>query len=254
MGSPEQLNCFKRVGAFVAYFSIATQNPDWPYSRICTFPDRRLLWIRPVAKDSKTTSVYLIHLSDNVPALRQANAAFDRQKQKEGFAELYSGLGWEVPRVVDQMLKSDNFYSDELVQVVLKKWSQDRVVLLGDSAWAPTPLTGQGNQLAIIGGWVLAQELSRNRSAVAFENYEKRLRAYVETSQKIPLGGYAPYMVVSQTTTGIGFTQTFFFLLSWIVRFFFWSGLTKLLPESKPDHDFDLQMEHTDANVARSGL
>ncbi|KAI4133274.1 MAG: hypothetical protein LQ338_000332 [Usnochroma carphineum] len=40
MGSPEKLNCFKSVGAFVAYFSIP-KDQDWPYSRLCHFTDRQ---------------------------------------------------------------------------------------------------------------------------------------------------------------------------------------------------------------------
>ncbi len=101
-------------------------------------------------------------------------------KQKEALAELYSGLGWETPRVIEQMMRAENFYSDELVQVKLQKWSQNRVVLLRDAAWAQSPFTGEGNQLAIMGASVPAQELSRNRNLVAFEMYEKRLRSHVE--------------------------------------------------------------------------
>ncbi|ERF72818.1 hypothetical protein EPUS_04253 [Endocarpon pusillum Z07020] len=97
------------------------------------------------------TSVYLIHVHDDVPNLRRANAAGDRLKQKEAFAEIYIGLGWETPRVIQLMMRAENFYSDELVQVKLQEWSQNRVVLLGDAAWAPSPFTGEGNQLAIIG-------------------------------------------------------------------------------------------------------
>ena len=189
------------------------------------------------------TSVYLIHAHDDVPTLRQANAAGDRLKQKEGFAELYSGLGWETPRVIEQMMRAENFYSDELVQVKLQKWSQDRVVLVGDAAWAPTPLTGEGNQLAIIGAWVLAQELSRNRSTVAFEMYEKRLRSYVENAQSIPLGGYAPLLFNPQTAWGI-------WLLRTIVRFVSWMNLPRMLPEKQPNV-FDLEIEGVEAEVAR---
>ncbi|MCJ1396188.1 hypothetical protein MMC18_009077 [Xylographa bjoerkii] len=251
MGSPEKLNCFKPVGAFVAYFSITKEDQDWPYSRLCQFTDRRVLWIRPTREESKTTSVYLIHVCDDVPTLRRANAAGDRLKQKEAFAELYSGLGWETPRVIEQMMKAENFYSDELVQVKLEKWSQQRVVLLGDAAWAPSPFTGQGNQLAIIGAWVLAQEMSKNRSPVAFEKYEKRLRSYVEDAQNIPLGGYAPYIFVPQTTWGIWLFRTIVLLASWIIRFFSWTKLTKMLPEQQPHNDFDLEIEEVEAKGAQ---
>jgi 2-polyprenyl-6-methoxyphenol hydroxylase-like FAD-dependent oxidoreductase len=250
MGSPEELNCFKPVGAFVAYFSIPKEDQDWPYSQLCHFTGRRIIWMRPVGKESKMTSVYLIHSHDDVPNLRRANAAGDRLKQKEAFAELYSGLGWETPRVIEQMMRAENFYSDELVQVKLQKWSQNRVVLLGDAAWAPSPFTGEGNQLAIMGAWVLAQELSRNRNLVAFEMYENRLRSYVENAQSIPLGGYAPYILNPQTSWGIWLLRTIFRLVSWTIRFVSWTKLARMLPDQQHP-DFDLEIEEVEVKGAR---
>ena len=243
MGRPEVLGCYKPVGAYVAYFSIPKEERDWPYSKLCHFPGRRIVWLRPTAKDSKTTSAYLIYAHDDVPSLSKANAAGDRRKQKEVIAEIYAGLDWETPRVIEQMMEAENFYSEELMQVKLPTWSKDRVVLLGDAAWAPTPFTGQGNQLAIIGAWVLAQELSRSQSQLAFEKYEKRLRKYVEDSQKIPLGGYAPFLFNPETAWGIWVFRTGFWLVSSIVNSGWLSFLGKMLPEEKPEYEFDLEME-----------
>ena len=249
MGSPEQLDCFKPVGAFVAYFSIPKQDQDWPYSRLCHFPNRRIVWLRPMGKDSEFTSAYLMHCRDDNPALHQAIAAGDRLKQKQGLAELYSGLGWETPRVIEQMMSTKNFYCDELAQVKLQEWSQDRVVLVGDSAWAPTPFTGEGNQLAIIGAWVLAQELSRDRSPVAFNKYDKRFRSYVENAQSIPFGGYAPYLFSPQTAWGIWLFRIIFRLVAWTVRTFSWTKSTS--EGASTGHDpFDLQIEEVEAEAA----
>ena len=250
MGSIQKLDCFKQVGAFVSYFSIPKEDHDWPYSRLCHFPGRRLVWIRPTRKESKVTSAYLIHVGGDAPALRQANAANNRLKQKEGFAEIYSGLGWETPRVVREMMKADNFYSDELVQVKLPTWSQDRVVLLGDAAWAPSPFTGQGNQLAIIGAWVLAQEMSRNRSPVAYEMYEKRLRKYVEECQSIPLNGYAPYIFNPQTAFGIWLLRWIFLIFVWINPIFSRLNLGKWLP-APWEEQFDLEIDQIEAEKIR---
>lgn len=244
MGPPEELKCFKPVHASVAYFSIPKEDRDMPYSRLCHFPSRRIIWTRPVAEDSDVTSIYLIHVGDDVPNLSQANASQNRSKQKEALAELYRGLGGDAPRVIEQMMGAQNFYSEDLMQVKLQKWSQNRVVLVGDSAWAPTPFTGQGNQLAIIGAWVLAQELSRNRNQVAFEEYEKRLRPYVESSQSIPLGGYAPYIFNPQTSWGIWMFRTVFRLVASAVSLL--SGIiSKWMPpdNQRPHDDFDLQMK-----------
>jgi len=207
--------------------------------------------MRPTTKTSDTTSVYLIHLKDEIPTLDQANAAGDRQKQKKAFSEIYSGLGWEAPRVVEQMMKAENFYSDKLQQVKLPTWSKGRVVLLGDSCWAPTPFTGEGNQLAIIGAWVLAQELSRNRGPVAFDNYEKRFRKYVEKAQKIPLYGYAPYLITPQTSSGIWAIRATFLLLGYAIRFFSWMNLSRFWPgaqtkEELTHEQFDLEVEQSE--------
>lgn len=241
MGSPEKLNCFKQVGAYIAYFSIPKEEQDWPNSRLCNFPGRRVVWTRPIGKDSQETTVHLIHLNNHIPALRHANINRDRQAQKEAFAELYKGCGWETPRIIKQMMTAENFYSDELVQVKLPTWSQNRVVLLGDSAWAPSPFTGQGNQLALIGAWVLAQELARNRNEAAFEMYEKRLRKYVEECQKIPLGGYAQWVFIPDSRVGIWMVRLFFRVLAWAYRAFVWAGLGRFLPDEQKD-DFDLEI------------
>lgn len=258
MGTPDILDCFKPVGAFVAYFSIPSEPHDWPCSQACQYPGRKIIWTRPVGKDSKTTSVHLIHLAKDVPSLRAANAAGDRRKQKAAFAELFRGLGWEAPRITREIMEAENFYSDELQQVKLKTWSSDRVVLLGDAAWAPTPFTGQGNQLAIIGAWVLAQEMSRNRNQTAFVNYEKRLRSFVESSQEIPLRGYAPAMAAADSVWGIWLFRTLFGLLAaamksgWLIARAQWVG--QFLPEGGDEESsFNLEMVGEDGkNVQKA--
>ena len=250
MGLPEKLNCFKPVGACVAYFDIPKEDQDWPYSRLCNFPNRRIIWIRPIGNDSPRTSVYLIHARNDNPALCRANAAGDRLKQKEAFAELYSGLGWETSRIIEQMMKTENFYSDELSQVKLPKWSQNRVVLLGDSAWAPTPLTGEGNQLAIIGAWVLAQEMSRDRSPAAFESYERRLRSYVENAQSIPLGGYAPFLFNPQTAWGIWVLRMIMWFVSLLVHTIAGTKIASMVPDGH-HAEFDLEIEEAKSKVNR---
>lgn len=256
MGPPQELDCLKPVGAFVAYFSIPKEEQDWPYSRLCHFPDRRVVWTRPTGENAETTSVALIYVNADVPSLRIANDTGDRRQQKEALAHLYHGLGWETPRVIDQMMKTDNFYSDTLMQVKLKKWSQHRVVLVGDAAWAPTPFTGQGNQLAIIGAWVLAQELSRDRSPTAFGMYEKRLRSYVEQCQNIPLGGYAPYIFCPKTFWGIWLLRIIFGFAAWLGRTLSRTGLSKYLPDLHGEHqrrqeeEFDLQVESSWSVIA----
>ena len=60
---------------------------------------------------------------------------------------------------------------------------------LGDAAWSPTPLTGLGTSLALVGAYVLAGELAAADIPTALRRYEELLRAYVTTAQELPPGG-----------------------------------------------------------------
>jgi 2-polyprenyl-6-methoxyphenol hydroxylase-like FAD-dependent oxidoreductase len=51
MGSSEELNCFKPVDAFVAYFSIPGEHQDRPYSKLRHFTTRRIIWMRPMGRN-----------------------------------------------------------------------------------------------------------------------------------------------------------------------------------------------------------
>ncbi|MEZ0066031.1 2-polyprenyl-6-methoxyphenol hydroxylase-like FAD-dependent oxidoreductase [Streptacidiphilus sp. MAP12-20] len=96
----------------------------------------------------------------------------------------FGDAGWEVPGVLSTMWSAPDFYFDSLSQVVMDRWSNGRVVLLGDAAWAPAP-GGMGNGLAVVGAYVLAGELAMAPDhATAFARYEERMRPYVTTCQK----------------------------------------------------------------------
>lgn len=240
--SPES-DYLKPVGCSVAYFSIPAQPQDWPYSRLCQFPGRRVLCIRPRGQHSTESSVYLVDLHDASPALQAARNANDRQAQKEAFAAVFADLGWEVPRVLAAMLAppNKNFYLDTLCQVKLDRWSEGRVVLVGDAAWAPTPLTGEGTELALLGAYVLAQELARSPTK-AFERYEARLRGCVEGKQKLFLGGYGQFMVCPQTRGGIWLFRAVAWVLAWAVRLVAWTGVSWASSRGE-DAGFDLEVE-----------
>jgi 2-polyprenyl-6-methoxyphenol hydroxylase-like FAD-dependent oxidoreductase len=81
--------------------------------------------------------------------------------------------------------------------VHLDRWSTGRVVLVGDAGYCPSPLTGMGTSLALVGAYVLAGELARAAGdhVRAFAAYEERMRPYVKQGQQLPPGGmngYAP--------------------------------------------------------------
>ncbi|MEU3210452.1 FAD-dependent monooxygenase [Nocardiopsis alba] len=113
--------------------------------------------------------------------------------QKAFLLERFAGAGWECDRLLEDLTHSPDFYFDSIKQIHLDRWHRGRVVLLGDAAHCPSPMSGQGTTLAMVGAYVLALELSRHERLVsALHAYETRMRPYVKANQEI-------------ADTGIGF-------------------------------------------------
>ncbi|GAA4547349.1 FAD-dependent monooxygenase [Amycolatopsis samaneae] len=97
----------------------------------------------------------------------------------------YGSLGWVVPAVLDRCPPSAEVYYDQVAQIELPRWSRDRVVLLGDAAYAVSLLAGQGASLAVAGAYVLADRLARSASVVAgLAAYERMWRPAAERTQR----------------------------------------------------------------------
>ena len=122
--------------------------------------------------------------------------ARDVHVHKHYLRAAFSSVGWEWPRIARGLAECETLYFDRVSQVSMPAWSKGRVVLLGDAAYAPSLLAGQGAGLAMIGAYVLAGELARTRDhAVAFQRYEARLRSFLEQKQAAArgfAGSFAP--------------------------------------------------------------
>ncbi|MFB9368608.1 FAD-dependent monooxygenase [Kitasatospora sp. NPDC001664] len=133
-------------------------------------------------------------------AFRSPPLTFDRRDlaaQKETVARRFADVGWQTPRLLDAMHRSTDFHLDSLGQVHLDSWTRGRVALLGDAGYSPSPLTGLGTSLALVGAYVLAGELAAAPGdiASAFRGYDRIMRPYVAKAQQLPpggAGGFAP--------------------------------------------------------------
>jgi 2-polyprenyl-6-methoxyphenol hydroxylase-like FAD-dependent oxidoreductase len=83
----------------------------------------------------------------------------DRQQVRTIVAERFAGMGWETPRLLQELHRAPDLYFDPLEQIRLDRWSKGRVALLGDAAWSAGP-GGSGTGLAMMGAYVLAAELA----------------------------------------------------------------------------------------------
>jgi 2-polyprenyl-6-methoxyphenol hydroxylase-like FAD-dependent oxidoreductase len=95
---------------------------------------------------------------------------------------------WRTEAIVNTLPRADDLYFDTVSQIRMERWSIGRIALVGDAAYAPAFLSGQGSSIAIAGAYLLASELVRHdRPESAFMTYERRLRDYVEKNQKLAL-------------------------------------------------------------------
>jgi 2-polyprenyl-6-methoxyphenol hydroxylase-like FAD-dependent oxidoreductase len=111
----------------------------------------------------------------------------DVAAQKRLLRERTAGLGWLAPRILAHLDGTPDFYLDQVAQVVMDRWSNRRVALLGDAAFSSSPLSGAGTGLALVGAYLLAGELAAAGwdPEPAFAAYERRMRPYVEANQQI---------------------------------------------------------------------
>ncbi|PSR97339.1 hypothetical protein BD289DRAFT_107731 [Coniella lustricola] len=116
-----------------------------------------------------------------------SNEQYRRKIQQETVKRTFADAGWQTPRLLAGMSEAQDFYFQTIQQIRMARWSNNRIVLVGDAAYCPTPLTGAGATLAIEGAYVLAGELSRLRDGEhpvrAFEAYDEVFRPWVDTKQ-----------------------------------------------------------------------
>ena len=126
------------------------------------------------------TATFFLHDAGDKVLARSPEAC------RQELESVYRGRGWVLNQLLDAFPREGNVYFDDVVQVDATRWSEGRVVLLGDAAGCVSLLAGQGASLAVYGAYVLAQELARARDGVerALGRYEARVRPRVLERQK----------------------------------------------------------------------
>ena len=143
-------------------------------------------------RDDRT--MFLFVFADNQDRLIDPQ---DTNAHKDALRAEFGQAGWECPQILAAMESCDEVYFDRVSQIRMDKWSQGRIGLIGDAAFCPSLLAGQGAALAMVAAYVLAGELSRlgSQPQGAFERYEERLRPFITGKQKAAVqfaGSFAP--------------------------------------------------------------
>ena len=150
-----------------------------------------VMWNTP----GRAAALYAVGDSDEVHAFLtfhrpepplDATALRNPGAQRALVAAVFGGAGWEVPAMVESLREADDLFFDTAGQIRMPHWSRGRVALVGDAAYAPSFLTGQGTSLALSGAYLLAHSLATHRDHTeAFAAYDRDLRKFVTMNQAL---------------------------------------------------------------------
>ncbi len=109
----------------------------------------------------------------------------DQEQQKQLLKENLKSGKWKIPQILGLMLKSNNLYFDEICQIKMPSWSNNRIALVGDAAYTAGFPTGMGTSLAIQGAATLAKSLhgSVGDYKAAFLSYYESYKPFVDKIQ-----------------------------------------------------------------------
>lgn len=107
------------------------------------------------------------------------------EEQKEILNTAFSTANWKVPEILRKFNETGTLYFDAVAQIKMKKWSENRVVLVGDAAYCASFLTGRGASLAVLGAYTLAEAIRKagRNYDTAFSNYENEFRPVANKAQ-----------------------------------------------------------------------
>jgi 2-polyprenyl-6-methoxyphenol hydroxylase-like FAD-dependent oxidoreductase len=172
------------LGYVVAAFEIEGYRPrdEDVYVSYAT-PGRQIA--RFAMRGDRTVFLF-VFAADRPPPI----AAHDLAAQKARLRAEFGGLGWECPRILTALEGAAELYFDRVSQIRMERWTQGRVALLGDAAFCPSLLAGQGAALGMIAAYLLAGELAERAGdpEAAFRRYEARLRPFIASKQKAAEG------------------------------------------------------------------
>lgn len=125
------------------------------------------------------------------------NDTRDEQEQKQLLQQTFNDFGWEAKKVLALMDDTHDFYFDGITQVKMQEWTKNRIALVGDAGYCASPLSGQGNNLALVGAYILAGELkaAHGNHKIAFARYNMLMRDFVKSNQAFGVWVSQSYLV-----------------------------------------------------------
>ena len=179
--------CEQPLGLWAASFSVCGYSRREPGAYV-SFTEVGRQAARYALRDDRTAFLLVFRERDALAGTPPTPAALATLLRTE------YGTTWECPAILAALERAEDAYFDSVSQVRAPRWSRGRVVLVGDAAYCPSLLAGEGASLAMAGAYILAGELDRcgGDHPAAFECYEQRLRPLTQRKQRsaVRLGGW----------------------------------------------------------------
>jgi len=231
----EEERFIRHLGPYVAVWELPTDMFAPGTGFLYSHPGRTAVVERPADGSSARAFLAFVH-----PAPGTVNR-HDTNQILGVFREAFAEDRWRTSEVIDTLPHADDLYFDTVSQVRMDCWSAGRVALVGDAAYAPAFLSGQGTSIAIVGAYVLASELvQHDRPEPAFAAYERRLRDYVDKNQNLALR--TDSTVIARTSAHLLRRNIKLCLVPWRQRL----GLVHLLQTELRTAATDLSLSHQD--------
>jgi 2-polyprenyl-6-methoxyphenol hydroxylase-like FAD-dependent oxidoreductase len=121
----------------------------------------------------------------------------DLKAQKAILRAEFRGVGWECPQILAALDDCSELYFDHVSQIRMNTWMRGPTALVGDAAFCPSLLAGQGTALAIAAAYVLAGEIANHdhQPERGLQRYQQLLHPFMTAKQEAATklaGSFAP--------------------------------------------------------------
>lgn len=86
--------------------------------------------------------------------------------------------------ILEGMKSDTDIFHDGFTEIIMSHWYKDRVCLIGDAAFCPTPASGVGASMAMAAAYIVAKNLSEAHDYTkAFSEYDTYMRPFINKAQ-----------------------------------------------------------------------
>ena len=165
---------------YLGYYTAAFDAPHYPHRDEDAYisfslPGRQIA--RYALRDGSSAFFFILARPEALDAV-----VHDAAAQRRLLHEEFDGTGWESAEILQRLDSSNSLYFDAVSQAILPTWWRGRVALVGDAAYCPSLLAGQGSSFAMAGAYKLAD--CNGDYAQAFQAYQDAFKPYLDKKQK----------------------------------------------------------------------